>query len=493
MRARRAQRGVAMLVVAVVVMGAALIIVKTLNAATWRADRLRVTNAAFAQAKEALIARAVADDNRPGSLPCPDTNDDGVAELFAGNQCPSYIGRLPWRTLDLPDLRDAEGERLWYGLSRTHRDHAAAEPINSNTVGEITVSGQTPSTQVLAVLISAGRPLVRAGAPAMQVRDCPANCNLPVNYLDVAGAIDNATWVPVGGVVSIVTAPESDSFNDRLLAIHADDIMPLVERRAAREISVAMRARYEGWQVMTGRGFYPWAAPFNDPANPGLGVHNTLHGHLPVSVTQPVWTGVSTPGLSSCTGEGTPTLVCNVVLLGSVSARIDNIATRFLEPPTWPQLGGLNILFGTSYTLNTGAQRMEFQYNALLAISGLTIRAPVLASWAPASAPWLVNNQWNQVATYAISHGHKITGPGACTAPDPCISIGGAADKEAVVVMAGRPLPATLPAQTLAGRTIVPAQVAQYLEAGNTTPADMALERNLRTTVFNDQPVAVRP
>jgi len=475
-----------MLVVAVVVMGAALIIVKTLNAATWRADRLRVTNASFAQAKEALIARAVADDNRPGSLPCPDTDDDGVAELFAGNQCPSYIGRLPWRTLDVPDLRDAEGERLWYVLSRTHRDHAAAEPINSNTVGEIAVNGATPSSAVLAVLIAPGRPLIRAGAPDMQARDCPANCNSAINYLDVAGGIDNATWVPVGGVVNVVTAPESDSFNDRLLAIHSDDIMPLVEKRAAREIALPMRDRYERWQAIPGlKGFYPWAAPFNDPANPGPGVNNTLHGHLPVSATQPVWTSVSTSGLVSCTGEGTPTLVCNVLLIGSISARIENIATRFLEPPTLPHVGGLQVLTGSSYTLNTGAQRMQYQYSALLAISGLTIEAPALASWAPASAPWLVNNQWNQVATYAISEGHKINGPGACTGPNPCISIGGAADKEAVVMMTGRPLAGQV-------RT-VPAQVAQYLEGANTTPADMALVRDLRTTVFNDQPVVVRP
>ena len=126
MRTRVRQSGVAMLVLAVVVMGAAVIIVKTLNAATWKADRLRITNETFAKAKEALIARAVADNNRPGSLPCPDLNDDGVAELFAGNECPNYVGRLPWRTLELPDLRDSEGERLWYALSPSHRDHSAA-------------------------------------------------------------------------------------------------------------------------------------------------------------------------------------------------------------------------------------------------------------------------------------------------------------------------------------------------------------------------------
>lgn len=490
MRRRGRQGGVAMLVVAVVVMGAALIIVKTLNASTWKADRLRVTNSAFAKAKEALVARAVADDNRPGSLPCPDTNDDGIAELFAGNQCPSYVGRLPWRTLDLPDLRDAEGERLWYVLSRTHRDNAAAEPINSNTAGEIVVNGTSPAAQVLAVLISPGRPLTRAGAATVQARDCPVNCNAAASYLDIAGGIDNAAGV-VGGAINLVANPESDTFNDRLLAIHADDIMPLVEKRAAREIALAMRDRHQAWQNATGRGVYPWAAPFNDPANPGPGVTNTLHGHLPETATPLVWTS-ATADLGLCLGVGTPTIVCTAVLLLAqtlnISGQVGNIATRFSEAPTAPTMAGIALPPSDyNWTVNSAGQRLDFNYSAsVLGLVIITVRAPTLASWAPAGSPWLVNNQWNRVLTYAVSDGHKITGPGNCTTFGfPCISLGGAANNEAVLIAAGRPL-------ATQART-VPAIVADYLEGANSTPADMALERNLRTALFNDQPFAVRP
>jgi hypothetical protein len=85
-------------------LGATFLVLRSLNASTTRADRYRVSQDVLIQAKEALIARAVTDDptSRPGSLPCPDTDDDGSAELFVGNACPSYIGRLPWRTLGLP-------------------------------------------------------------------------------------------------------------------------------------------------------------------------------------------------------------------------------------------------------------------------------------------------------------------------------------------------------------------------------------------------------
>ena len=131
---RRSQRGqAAFLVVMLFGLAAALLVYGMVDTTSAALRRDRDTAAAFAQAKQALIGRAVADDNRPGSLPCPDTDNDGSAETFVGADCPSYIGRLPWRTLGLPDLRDASGERLWYVLSPRFRDNSAAEPINSDT------------------------------------------------------------------------------------------------------------------------------------------------------------------------------------------------------------------------------------------------------------------------------------------------------------------------------------------------------------------------
>ena len=104
------------------------------------------TRAVLEQARAALIARAVSDANRPGSLPCPDAvtstpnnvPDDGIADLLVGNACPSYIGRLPWRTLGVGDLRDAHGERLWYALSPNFRDDNSVQ-INSDSKGTLTV------------------------------------------------------------------------------------------------------------------------------------------------------------------------------------------------------------------------------------------------------------------------------------------------------------------------------------------------------------------
>ena len=85
------------------------------------------------QAKAALIAYAASDpsnaNKQPGALPCPDLDDDGIAEDHGSGSCVSTyaccdtpaerIGRFPWKTVGTADLRDASGERLWYALSRS--------------------------------------------------------------------------------------------------------------------------------------------------------------------------------------------------------------------------------------------------------------------------------------------------------------------------------------------------------------------------------------
>ncbi len=207
-------------------------------------DRDKSTAAALAQAKDALIGRAATDNNRPGSLPCPDTNNDGSAELFVGNNCPSYIGRLPWRTLGLPDLRDSSGERLWYALSSTLRDHTSAQPINSDTPGLLTIVGTSPATNVVAIVFAPGPVL------GTQIRDV-ANENNLVNYLEGENANGDNIYT---------TGMTSDSFNDRLLAITSDALFQVVEYRVAREI----RANLAAYYATPGINYYPFANSYAD-------------------------------------------------------------------------------------------------------------------------------------------------------------------------------------------------------------------------------------
>lgn len=254
------QRGFALLaLVAIVTVGLAYALVTGLAAWGMQLDREGRTDEALALAKDALIGRAAADGNHPGSLPCPDTDDDGSAEIFAGADCPSYIGRLPWRTLGLPDLRDGNGERLWYALSGNFRDYTT-NVINSDTLGTLVVyaaDGATaltlPGYQAVAVLFSAGAPLSGQDRDAASALCATTGTTLQrrlcaTNYLESASGRNNAT----PGGPYIAGAP-SDTFNDRLLFITTRELMPLVERRVAGELIKALNSFYSTF------GFYPWA------------------------------------------------------------------------------------------------------------------------------------------------------------------------------------------------------------------------------------------
>jgi len=242
------------------------------------------TRLALTMARDALIGRAASDASRPGSLPCPDADDDGVAELFAGIDCPSYIGRLPWKTLGLPDLRDDAGERLWYALAPAFRDDSSAGLLDNDTKGSITVYQDSTSTlltaQAVAVIFAPG-PVV-----AGQIRDA-ANANNPANYLDTTGGVNNT--IAAGPFIS---AQASSTFNDRLLAVTTAHLMPVVEMRVAREM-IALLDKYKQFSSCN---CYPWAANnFDDDS-----VTGRTQGMVPIEVALPEpWGSGTIPNVPS--------------------------------------------------------------------------------------------------------------------------------------------------------------------------------------------------
>lgn len=280
------QHGAALLIFLVIlVVGIAAWLVSSFTTTALENARRKTTFDALTQARDALIGRAVNDNNIPGSLPCPDTNDDGSAELLSGNNCPSYIGRLPWKTLGLPDLRDGSGEELWYALSPAFRDDNSASPINSNTKGTLVVynsDGVSQQTQAgynaVAVIFSPG------SAIGSQIRSTVAQQNDPANYLDIANGYNGYT---ASG--PFIAGAKSATFNDQLLFITTKDLIPLVELRVAGVVKGALTNYYNI------NNYYPWAdniASATDyNANAGLN-----RGWLPNDAsTNPGWPYPSTP------------------------------------------------------------------------------------------------------------------------------------------------------------------------------------------------------
>lgn len=246
---RSRQRGQALLGL-LVLLGIAfsVFVYNMVDPAQASARRQARTETTLREARDALIGRAASDANRPGSLPCPDIDDDGVAELFAGVDCPSYIGRLPWRTLGLTDPRDDSGERLWYALSPVFRDNSAAGMLDVDTKGNLTVYQDSAATALTTEAVA----VIFAPGPSVpgQLRNA-ANANNPAHYLDTKGGVNNA--IAAGPLISAQT---SSTFNDRLLVITTASLMPVVEMRVAREM-LALLLAYRAASSCT---CYPWAS-----------------------------------------------------------------------------------------------------------------------------------------------------------------------------------------------------------------------------------------
>ncbi len=244
----RARRGFTLAVVLLLLATAALFAVASLEVTVSGvfARRDRASDRALAQAREALVAyaadRPINAGVGPGYLPCPDLDDDGWAESTCGSQGgdtgqASRLGRLPWKTLGLPDLRDGGGERLWYAVSSKHKgllncaaSRACVDMSPDAAIGTITVRDpggllihDGTSTDLyaverggaLAVVIAPGARLDgqkrecgagecdAAGACLLDPPQRVAKCH-PANYLDRApsgphAAEDNADFADRNG------------------------------------------------------------------------------------------------------------------------------------------------------------------------------------------------------------------------------------------------------------------------------------------------------
>jgi hypothetical protein len=295
------------------------------------------------------------------------------------------------------------------------------------------------------------------------------------------------------------------------MPVFSDEIMWLVEKRAARELAKYLRDHYDAWALSPAvsgadKGFYPYAVPLNDPSIAGVGTNGTTSGMLPLANTPLTWSNAS----AECSGNGTAMLDCNGVavclpivgcLLTPFSGRVDNVATRFVDPPTAAnvQLIGLSLGGTATWTLNKAQGRLDFSWQSILAVgfAHITVSAPVTSSWVNTS--WVTANDWHQNAYYALSPGFAFDRalPKTCGGVAPaCLTISNTTaptnNKEAVVMMTGRALSSTLPTQATRPIAALPVNINQFLEGANTGGGPV-FSSNAKTATSNDYPVAVRP
>lgn len=290
-------------VVVLLALGIGVFVYSTANPTAVQNERAAITATTLAQVKQALIGYAVrrgdiAGDPRPGEFPCPDTDNDGFEQ---GSCSAGRLGRVPWKTLGIPEPKDDAGETLWYAVAGPFRTwNSNGNPLNSDTKGNITVYSGTSATivtsEAVAVIFAPGaalgsqvrNPAVSAFCPTTSSTIATDRC--AANYLESAAGVNNA--VNNGPFLS---APASDSFNDRLALITTQDFIPLVEQRVAREL----RGVLQSYKANSLCNCYPWADASDGKSNVGLN-----RGRVPWDQAAPEdWGDGSIPKLPSWFGN----------------------------------------------------------------------------------------------------------------------------------------------------------------------------------------------
>jgi len=210
--------------------------------------------------------------NEIGRLPFPDNINDGAYDGFA--DCLNYsspltnadlfVGKFPWLgtqncspSININrDLVDANGDRLWYAVSPYMVDNINNAGFNSSYLIDspslpdwLSIyhhDGSLISNRVAFIIFSSGKALRGQSRLNTNVR----------NFLD-------AYNVPGIGVVNnfdndrvFVKAPVTDTFNDILIYMTIDELMPKLEKRVLSEIKNLLIS----YQRSAATPFYPLPA-----------------------------------------------------------------------------------------------------------------------------------------------------------------------------------------------------------------------------------------
>lgn len=200
-------------------------------------------------AKDALIAYAVTDLKRPGRLLCPNLSGDGVSPLLTRDDCDSYNGLLPWKSLDLADGTDGTGAPLLYHLSPLFGGDRSSPALNSDTATSLRLDlpDGTPSNGIAALIIA------------------------PQGSIDPRNADgDDYFYTGRDGI------PGDD---DLVISITRQELMAATEQRIANEMRNCLGQHAASAENI--EHTYPWPAPL--ASENYAGQTGSLFGRLPLT------------------------------------------------------------------------------------------------------------------------------------------------------------------------------------------------------------------
>jgi hypothetical protein len=210
---------------------------------------------------------------------------------LAGN---TQLGLLPWSALNLPPLRDAYGECLWYAVDGQFKNALGSDAtlgVNADTDGRITVkdeAGNTLADKVVAVVFARsaqtglqGRSAGTGGAPPCATTPSGDAAQDATGYLDLSNAAPATSILTSVDLVSATQlAPDKVSFSHQLIWITADEFAAVAMRVNAAPLAAAFNTAVQASMSIT-NGRFPFAA-----ATPGGTCQQQpplYRGFLPVS------------------------------------------------------------------------------------------------------------------------------------------------------------------------------------------------------------------
>lgn len=242
----------------------------------------------------------------PGANGLPGVSP-GTSSRSSTQRC---LGKFPWRTFSLdvgnPDPGDVRGQIPWMAISANlnywdnclgvlNSDTLNASfsagtscPVASNLIPYqwmtvVDQFGNTLSNRVAAVLIMPGSPIETGGRIQDRSPTSPRFPGYPIDFLDkislpigcvssCTAIYDNAdltnTFIQIPAGTRYPDNSENTSlagqpvaFNDILIYITIDELMPYIERRVLSEMSAAIKDSKSKTTT------YPWAASFMAPSS----------------------------------------------------------------------------------------------------------------------------------------------------------------------------------------------------------------------------------
>jgi hypothetical protein len=323
------QQGMIMIVMTLILLLAASVaFFEGMDGYQYKVMRQQKTLDALAEAKAALIGWSVAHAQYPGILPFPDRNSDknydGQSDCVSNEATLDYshlLGKLPYLAQTNPcvgtgagtyglseNLMDAEGERLWYAVSRNLvRPSSNSVVINPGIADAPTYpwlqvrdkSGRLISDRVAAVVISAGPVLgsqSRAGGIAGPAAYLDSITIQGVAYSNASYEVANEVFIS-GEASDRLSSEKQTEFNDTLVFITIDELLAALQNRAMGEAVNALRSYYAASAVNATARFFPYAALLSDTTHACQ--ESNLSGSLPLLnnncshpnplVTLPAW------------------------------------------------------------------------------------------------------------------------------------------------------------------------------------------------------------